>query len=363
MKMHENKYIDILLKLVYTCIIGAAIFLFFKYAFKWTIPLIIAYFLSRIITKPVDFLHSRFKFPRKAATILCTLLTIFLIGTGIYLLVSRAITEGMLLANDLPKYLEQLPEKISTASLAFDAFLERFHIPFFDPTTISLEGIISMVKLPNFDISQILVSVTSAASSVPTILITIIFICMSTYFLCGEQEKIYGFLAKVAGPNLTQVVLRIKNLLYNSVWKWLRAQGFLICITFVELTIGFTIMRMPYAGLLGFLIAIIDALPILGVGTVLIPWAAVSLLTGDITQAVTLCILYGIVLIVRNSIEPRIVGGQLGLDPFVTLICIYFGFRMAGFAGMFILPLIAIVLINLNQWGYLKLGRNEGIPK
>lgn len=359
MKMHENKYIDILLNLVYAAIIGVGIYLFFKYAFKLTIPLIVAYFLSRIITRPVNFLHKRFRFPRKPATILCTLLAIGLFGSALYFIISRAISEGMLLANDLPRYIEQLPDKFASASLAFQQLLEKYNLTFFNPGDFSLEAILSSIKLPAINIGSLLSSVTWAASGVPVTLITTIFICMATYFLCGEQEKIFGFLKRTMGPSIYEMVIRIKTLLYNSVGKWIRAQCFLICITFVELTIGFTILGMPYAGLLGFLIALIDALPILGVGTVLIPWALISLLTGEFGRAAALCILYGIVLIVRNSIEPKIVGGQLGLDPFVTLICIYFGFRIAGFAGMFIIPMLAIIAINLHQWGYLRFGTSD----
>ena len=114
-----------------------------------------------------------------------------------------------------------------------------------------------------------------------------------------------------------------------------------------------------FPGLLALIIAFVDALPILGVGTALLPWAAASLLTGEFRRALTLVILYLVVLMVRNMIEPRIVGGQLGLDPFATLLCIYFGYRIAGFAGMFIVPVIVLTVIKLQEWGYINLSRRR----
>ena len=129
----------------------------------------------------------------------------------------------------------------------------------------------------------------------------------------------------------------------------------IISITFFELLAGFFLMRQPYALVLALLIAIVDALPILGVGTVLVPWAVICLFSGETGMAISLCVLYGVILVVRNVVEPRIVGGQLGLHPFVALLCIYFGYRIAGFAGMFVLPVLVLVLIKLHEWEYIKI--------
>ena len=123
---------------------------------------------------------------------------------------------------------------------------------------------------------------------------------------------------------------------------------------------GFFLLKLPYAGLLALLIAFIDALPILGAGAVLLPWALFSFLLGQKGLALGLGLLYAVMLLVRSLLEPRIVGAQLGLDPFVTLLCIYFGFRIAGFAGMFILPVVVLTTFKLREWGYVSLERNTG---
>lgn len=362
MQMHENRYIDLLLKLVYLALAAAGIYLFFKYVFGWTIPLIIAYLLSRVIIRPVDLLHQRFKIPRKAATLLCTLLAVTLFGSLLYFILSRLMEEAYLLMQDLPRYADALAERFGQLNQTVTGFLARFHLDFLDPAFFSLEGLVSQIKPPSIELTKILSTVGSAASSVPTILITLIFILLGTYFLCSENRHIFDFLAYQLGDQVTELARKLRSLLYNSVGKWLRAQCILICITFCELCVGFTILKLPYAGLLALLIAFIDALPILGVGTVLIPWSLISLLMGSPRRAITLAIIYLVILLVRNSIEPRIVGAQLGLDPFVTLLCIYFGYRIAGFAGMFIVPVVVLTLIKLQEWGYIHIGRG-GSPR
>ncbi len=359
MRMHENRYIDILLKLIYLVLIGGAVWLFFKYAFGWTIPLIIAYLLSRLILRPVEFLCSKLKMNRKAATVLCTLLAVSAFCWLVFFLVSNLLREGLLLAQDLPVYLSSLQDKISQAGQTLNAFLARRHLNFFDPALLTAEGLLRQIKLPTLNLTRLLNTVGSAASSVPSILITLVFILLGTYFMCSENKKIFGFLSYQMGPAAADLARKLRGFLYNSVGKWLRAQCILICVTFCELSVGFFILGLPYAGLLALIIAFVDALPILGVGTALLPWAAVSLLTGEFRRALTLLILYLVVLTVRNMIEPRIVGGQLGLDPFATLLCIYFGYRIAGFAGMFIVPVIVLTVIKLQEWGYINLSRRR----
>lgn len=213
------------------------------------------------------------------------------------------------------------------------------------------------------DVTQILSTLGSAATGLPSVLLTLAFILLGTYFMSGEQSKISGFLAQCLGEKGTQLGHQLRAFLYESVGKWLRAQCILICITFCELSVGFFLLKLPYAGLLALLIAFIDALPILGAGAVLLPWALFSFLLGQKGLALGLGLLYAVMLLVRSLLEPRIVGAQLGLDPFVTLLCIYFGFRIAGFAGMFILPVVVLTTFKLREWGYVSLEKTLALPR
>ena len=118
--------------------------------------------------------------------------------------------------------------------------------------------------------------------------------------------------------------------------------------------ISFKLQSIPYTFLLAMCIAVIDALPILGVGTVLIPWSIISLVTGDFFHAVGMIATYGVVLVIRNMVEPKIVGMHIGLHPFVSLLCIYFGYRIAGFGGMFLVPVLVLLICKLQELGVIK---------
>ena len=222
--------------------------------------------------------------------------------------------------------------------------------PLFD-----IETWLASISLPQIDVGSVWSSLTHAVSSIPEILITVVFVFVSTYFLTSDRLTINAFIHRQLSAGAIVALGRVQSFLSESLFKWLRAQALIISITFLELLLGFVLMGQPYALFLALATAVVDALPILGVGTVLIPWAIVCLFTGEVGMAISLCALYGVVLVVRNVVEPRIVGGQLGLHPFVALLCIYFGYRTAGFAGMFVLPVLVLVLIKLHEWEYIKL--------
>jgi predicted PurR-regulated permease PerM len=132
--------------------------------------------------------------------------------------------------------------------------------------------------------------------------------------------------------------------LKDALWGWLQAQLKLITVTFLLLTGGFLLLRISHGPLWAGLIALVDAVPILGTGTVLIPWAVVSLLQHRQLQAVGLLIIYGITFFARNALEPRLVGKQLGLDPLLTLAALYAGFLFWGIGGMLLAPLACVVV-------------------
>ena len=125
-------------------------------------------------------------------------------------------------------------------------------------------------------------------------------------------------------------------------------------IIFAELTVGFISLRIEYAGILALIVALIDMLPILGVGTVLIPWGIADIIMGEYALGAALLILYAVIALVRNLIEPRIVGKSLGLHPLATLMSMYIGLKLFGFAGMIMVPIAVMIFVQLVRWGYIK---------
>ena len=353
MAFHENRHISFFILLAYIVLAFFAAKLFFSVVFPWTIPLIISVIMSAVIEKPVKHLEKR-KIPRKIASAVCTLFYLTLFGTLCYFIVSVTVSQVKILALELPGLAESLMDKLEIILANLEKTLSGLPLHKLGIDISSLDSLLSGIKLPDFKASYIINPVFKAAVSLPTILISVVFVFVSTYFLTSERKTITAFMAKQLSPRVKEVLEELRTFMYSSVFGWIKAQLILICITSFELMVGFTLMKIPYAFLLAIIIAIIDALPILGVGTVLIPWAVICIFTGDVLTGALLCLMYAVVLIVRNSIEPKILSVQIGLHPFVTLLCIYFGYRLAGFGGMFLVPFTVILLCKLQELVVIK---------
>ncbi|MBO5797818.1 MAG: AI-2E family transporter, partial [Clostridia bacterium] len=141
----------------------------------------------------------------------------------------------------------------------------------------------------------------------------------------------------------------------GTLWQMAKAYLTLMLLTFGELAVGLWLLRVPGALTLAALIALVDILPVLGVGTVLLPWGAVAFVNGDTTLGAWLLLLYALITVVRNLLEPRLVAHRVGLPPVVALLCLYLGWQVAGVAGILLLPLAATLLWQLQMRGYVKL--------
>ena len=138
---------------------------------------------------------------------------------------------------------------------------------------------------------------------------------------------------------------------------WCKAQGILALVTFGLLLAGLFLLRVQSAVLLSFLITLLDLLPIIGAGLFLLPWALLELLLGNTGRSIGLALLYAAIVAIRNLLEPHVLGKQIGLHPFVSLVSVYYGWRLAGFVGMLLVPCGVLILVKLQEWGYSKLWR------
>ncbi|MBQ8396748.1 MAG: sporulation integral membrane protein YtvI [Clostridia bacterium] len=167
---------------------------------------------------------------------------------------------------------------------------------------------------------------------------------IASYYFCLDLRAIHAALSVLIPASWREKLPTLRRRAAGTALRWLRAYMLLLALTFGELLIGFSILGLDYAFLLALGIAIVDLLPVFGVGTVLIPWAVVLFIGGNYSLGLGILIIYGVVAVVRQVAEPRIVGGSIGLHPLLTLAAMYVGFKLFGIAGMLLSPAAALAL-------------------
>lgn len=352
--LHENNHVNFFLKLGYTLLIVSLLAFTARYGLRWGWPFLVALGLSALIRLPVDFISKKTRLPRGLLAALFTLLILCLGALCVYLISSLLYYRSKALIDALPGLIEQFRGDLSMLETSVDKLLYEIFPMLRDIPFISLEGMLSS-SLPQIDVMGIFSTVSSAAGSIPGFLFTIVFIFMATYFFTVQSADIGGFISKNVSPTVLTAIGGLREFLYNSVFKWIKAQLVLMCITFAQLLIAMLLLKESSPVPLAAAIAIVDALPILGVGTVLIPWSLFCLLTGSFEKALWLIVIYIVVLCVRNSLEPKIVGEKIGLNPLITLLSMYVGFRLGGFFGMVFIPIAVLSILKLQELGYIKL--------
>ncbi len=166
---------------------------------------------------------------------------------------------------------------------------------------------------------------------------------------------ITSFIHRQLSERHWMLLVKTKELFVKNILKMLRGYLLLMFLTFCELALGLSILRVEHSVAVALLIAIVDILPILGTGTVLIPWAIFCFATGNIVLGIGLAVMYAIITVIRNFAEPKVIGMQVGLPPVVTLFAMYVGLQFFGLLGVFAFPVLLIIAKSLQDSGHIKL--------
>lgn len=354
--MFEAKQHAILKKLLY---VGAGIlaaWVFLKFLLSWFAPFILA-FLTAVVVEPlVRFMSKRLKFKRPFSSFICSVglfslligLTVFAAGRIIY---------------EISSFIKQLPSFIAPFLNLFRGAEESLYgyiiaappevQSFFENTLGTLKEQSS--QLPSLLYEKLFSFLSSVVGKAPKIIFFTITFCISEFFISAGYPIVRDFIMRQI-PLSRQVWFRgLKTGFFDALGTWLRAELTLMVATFLQLTAAFLIMRIDYAVLLAAITAFIDALPFFGIGFVLIPWMLVSMLGGQMPRAIFLFAAFVVITLVRSFLEPKILGSESGVHPVATLMAIYIGFSISGIAGMFICPIILMIVKKLNDTGYIKL--------
>ena len=191
-------------------------------------------------------------------------------------------------------------------------------------------------------------TIASGAISIPGLLIEIIIIVVSSFYIALDYPTVLGFLKRLIPAGNRDFVVEAVGYGRTAVLAYIKSYSIMFCVTFVELWIGLLILKVPYTLGLAFGIAVFDLMPILGVGGILLPWSAIALVLGDLPMGIGVLVLYLVIAAIRNVLEPRIVGKHIGLHPLATLVAMVVGLKLAGLAGMMLLPISLVAAVRFR---------------
>jgi sporulation integral membrane protein YtvI len=332
----------------YTLWIGvaaAALFAVFRWLMPVILPFAIALGLARLMEPAVRFLSEKWRIPRKAGAALLTLLIVAVILAAVWYLLSWLFWEINSLIDRAPDLLASLPGINESLSAKLERWIAAAPESLRDILKRGAEGALGGISsVPAAVISRLTGAVAAFASRLPYILLFIVALILSTFLISSDYPRISRSLLKPFSRPTQTKILTVKDQLVNTLGKWLKAQGMMMLITFGQLLIGFMFLNIPAALLSALVIALVDALPVIGAGLFLIPWAIVSLIMGDTFRAIGLAVIYGVIVLARGFIEPRLVGGQIGLSALPTFMAMYAGFMLAGVIGMIAFPILVITM-------------------
>lgn len=325
----------------------------FRYALGVAAPFILAWLLSRLVKPLVSALTSRTRIPRGAWAAGLVILTV---GGFVGLAVSgvrRGIRELASLAEELAADTDGLVaaiEGVLTRARSLSSrlpFLRHFeNTPGYEAFCARLDGLVEegTGRLVSSITARLPDAAMTVAGWVPEAFIFITVTLLACYYFSADDGRIgravRAFILRLTPASLRDRMPPWGRRLRRLGRQYLRACFLLGLLTFLQMFIGLALLRVPYAFILAFLIALVDFLPLLGTGIILIPWAVVSLLLGEIKLGIGLLVLYAVSSVIRQILEPKLIGEGLGLHPLLSLAAMYAGLRLFGVWGMILAPLV-----------------------
>ena len=314
---------------------------------------------AMLLERPVKALCAR-RIPRPAASGLCLGAFLSLLGLVLWLLLRRLSIELRHLGAGLPEIAAAVSSLLERWQRALSNFSRPLPPSVTQVLSTAADGLREYLQtLPAKVSARAVEFLTKVLGKLPTWLLFAVTWLMGLYFISAAYPKISEFLRRKLPPKLRAKATKMKDSLAQSLGKYIKAQIIMSAITFVEIFLAFILLGIGSPLVLASAVAVIDALPVFGAGTVLLPWAAVELLAGDPGRGLGLAISYAAVTILRSCIQAKLLGDQLGLHPIATLLAIYAGWKAMGVWGMIIFPIGAISLKKLNDCGAIHLWNRE----
>lgn len=378
----------VIINIIYAGMILGLLYLFLKYALGLLMPFLAAFLVAAILQRPINFLMRKTPLKKGFLSVTLVLLIAAVLVTLLILTGARIVAKFQDLTEwvvsrfqSLPEVLDALRDKLlgvtahlpsglrqsaqeginnlfQNADSSAEAVVEQAEgiVPGTAPT---FGGIFSKLDLSM--LSKPISGIWNTAKQIPSILIGVIISIIAACFMTTGYDDIANFIKRQLSPEKSRALSVSKEIFFSSILKLIKSYTLIICITFAEMFVGLMVLKLigvytsGHEAVVAIAVAVIDIFPVLGTGTVLFPWAAIAFITGKVGLGIGLLVLYAVISVIRQIIEPKLVASNLGLPPVVTLMSMYIGLQLFSVLGIFIMPILVTMVKLLNDRGILHI--------
>ncbi|MBP1737226.1 MAG: Sporulation integral rane protein YtvI [Oscillospiraceae bacterium] len=315
-------------------------------------PFILAFLMAWMLNPLIRTIQKRIPISRRILSMLLVVLIFALLTGMIFFFIWSVISEIQSLTDNWQSVLDSLTSYVSYLQNSMTFWYHLLPDEVVSTVNDLIYGTLDRVKevVPSM-INSVMLSLKNVFSAVPSFAVATVVFIMGTYFITADYPRLRFLMTDHLSPELDTFLTRVKATATGAFGGYVRAEFILSVGVFLILLIGFLITRQSYGILLAALLAVLDFIPIIGAGTVMVPWAVICVFIGDFRSAVELMVIWGVIILFRRLSEPKVVGDHTGLSPILSLVAIYAGMRVAGVLGMVLAPVVALVVINVVRMG------------
>lgn len=364
--MEQKK--KLIVSALYYVLIAAAVILALRYVLGIILPFVIGFAIAALLSPTVRFLSQRYKMKYRHTAFFVLVIAYTTVGTLFaFIIVRTALWLGGFLG-ELPELYKtsvepaigRIYEWISDIAARFEGTGEGALFGgidgFFESLSASLTGAVTDISV------RALSFLSGIAAAVPRVIVELSFAILSSFFFLADFEKILSFVKRILPRKAARFLCDMRGKFFVTAGKYLRSYMILMLLTFALLFFGLLLIGTKNAMMYALIIALLDILPIIGTGIIMIPWAIISIFGGNVGYGVSLLLVWGVTCVVRNIAEPKIVGRQVGLHPLLTLISIFVGGKLLGFFGLILFPVGLSIILSAVRDKEMLTGGGDAVP-
>ena len=348
----STKYLKILFNYLFAILMVILFVLVLPWALKFFWPFVVAAIIAAIANPLVRFLEKKMNIRRKAGSVFVIVLTIAAVAAASYGILYLLISEVVGFVTSAPDMWAKVNASIKNISLNFGnrvELLPKGSRDMFDKLGESIyESLSSLGSSIGESAAE---SAGNGIKNVPLFIIGIIMCILASYLFVAEREKIGKFVLGIIPEHMKERYYIVVGTMRSAVGGYFKAQFKIMVFVYVVIFIGFLVLRIKYAFLIALLIAFLDFLPFFGTGAVMWPWALYSVIQKDYKFAIGMMVVWGLSQLVRQFIQPKLVGDSIGMPAIPTLFLLYVGFRVGGALGLILAVPIGMIIYNLYKAG------------